>query len=910
MVRRVRGVVFLFSALAFALLLLAGSAEASHLRGGSLEWRTLDDPLEVEFDGSFLARTSYYGATPERGASIQSGVLSSGGGSVSFDWIVTYVNERDDWFAAKMQMEDGSKPRILFQEPPAEGEAWIVSHTANARLGNNHVNNPDQNMIFRTYVELDGVTATRSPRAFMPPFINCPIEGDCTFRVPTVAKNPVFSFAYAEEAGAGKSAGEDEISEVTGQQIGSSFRPPGPPDAPNAAAIDSETGVITWNTRGATLASSYDTTLYSAQVSITDDRGKVPVDFFIRLSDSAPAPPEWLEPTPCGETLTSRVHGTISFEVAARSPEGDYVTIAAPDLPPGSSFVELAEGNPARFHVQVPIDGNDDEVLLFLAHDDLGGVAEPCQVHIVRVQNIAPVASFESSGRSDAGTPWTFTDTSTDADGTVESLQWDIHDDGTVDGTKKELKHTFPARGTYPVRLTVTDNEGAQTSVVQDVVIDNDPPKAVAEVPVQAWPNEEVNFADDSVDPDGTLVRRTWTVDGIELKAGQAAQIFQERRSYLVCLEVEDDAGSTDRDCRVLEILNHAPTVQIGVTEPVLLATGYAYEFACNASDLDGDQVRRCVWTFEGKELEGMNVRHSFSMVGTHTVKALAYDEYGGVGEATVAVRVLNTSPVAALSAFLVEGEPGTVAFQSQGTDSDGHLVAFAWEFGDGSSSAEETTKHTFADPGQTYQVRFSVTDDQGARSTIVRNVRPADLGTAVDRDGDGVPDGLDVCPDHPDPAQADADKDGIGDACEELLPGEDADGDGVANGDDDFPLDPNEQVDTDGDGIGDNSDPDDDNDGLTDDQEAILGTNPKRADTDGDGISDRLELDAGTDPLLAPAPPALPPAQLPPAPPPPRSLTWLWVSIAAAGVAGLGGIGWILWKARTPGVAWRRSER
>ncbi|TIC89092.1 Stk1 family PASTA domain-containing Ser/Thr kinase [Nocardioides sp. GY 10113] len=39
------------------------------------------------------------------------------------------------------------------------------------------------------------------------------------------------------------------------------------------------------------------------------------------------------------------------------------------------------------------------------------------------------------------------------------------------------------------------------------------------------------------------------------------------------------------------------------------------------------------------------------------------------------------------------------------------------------------------------------------------------------------------------------------------------------------------------------------DGDGLTDDQEAELGTDPKKADTDGDGLDDKAEVDAGTDP-------------------------------------------------------------
>jgi CSLREA domain-containing protein len=68
-----------------------------------------------------------------------------------------------------------------------------------------------------------------------------------------------------------------------------------------------------------------------------------------------------------------------------------------------------------------------------------------------------------------------------------------------------------------------------------------------------------------------------------------------------------------------------------------------------------------------------------------------------------------------------------------------------------------------------------------------------------LDRDGDGVPDASDLCPDDFDPDQADADADGAGDAC----------------------------------------DADDDGDGVSDLDEAAAGTDPQRADTDGDGLGD-----------------------------------------------------------------------
>jgi gliding motility-associated-like protein len=59
-----------------------------------------------------------------------------------------------------------------------------------------------------------------------------------------------------------------------------------------------------------------------------------------------------------------------------------------------------------------------------------------------------------------------------------------------------------------------------------------------------------------------------------------------------------------------------------------------------------------------------------------------------------------------------------------------------------------------------------------------------------------------------------------------------------------------NPSPDTDGDGIKDNCDDDDDNDGLSDEEEALLGTDPLNPDTDGDGVMDGVEVADNTDPL------------------------------------------------------------
>src|SRR4029453_3259396 len=63
---------------------------------------------------------------------------------------------------------------------------------------------------------------------------------------------------------------------------------------------------------------------------------------------------------------------------------------------------------------------------------------------------------------------------SSDSDGTIVSRSWDF--DGVSGGSGILASRTFPAAGTYPVSLTVTDDDGATATTTQSVTVSAPPP--------------------------------------------------------------------------------------------------------------------------------------------------------------------------------------------------------------------------------------------------------------------------------------------------------------------------------------------------------------------------------------------------------------------------------------------------
>jgi PKD repeat protein len=87
-------------------------------------------------------------------------------------------------------------------------------------------------------------------------------------------------------------------------------------------------------------------------------------------------------------------------------------------------------------------------------------------------RNRDPIAGFTfSPGYPTLGEQVQFRNDTKDLDGRIVAYEWDVNDDGTVDGTSPRLNYTFTRPGKYDVRLMIEDNNGATANVTKTVSV-------------------------------------------------------------------------------------------------------------------------------------------------------------------------------------------------------------------------------------------------------------------------------------------------------------------------------------------------------------------------------------------------------------------------------------------------------
>lgn len=72
-----------------------------------------------------------------------------------------------------------------------------------------------------------------------------------------------------------------------------------------------------------------------------------------------------------------------------------------------------------------------------------------------------------------------------------------------------------------------------------------------------------------------------------------------------------------------------------------------------------------------------------------------------------------------------------TATFTDNSIDSDGSVEAWAWDFGDSTTSTDQNPSHTYT-AGKTYTVTLTVTDDEGASGSVSQDVTVTDENNTI----------------------------------------------------------------------------------------------------------------------------------------------------------------------------------
>lgn len=314
------------------------------------------------------------------------------------------------------------------------------------------------------------------------------------------------------------------------------------------------------------------------------------------------------------------------------------------------------------------------------------------------------------------------------------SWHWEFGDGNTTDLPGPQ--HSYSRDGTYNVTLTVMDDDGANASLSQTVLIGNALPRGDFSIdPRRPTPNNTVRFSSAISDPDGTISNYHWDFGDGNSSSGSSLDAVEHMYEivgfYTVHLFAADDDNGTLVLNQTIEVATLPPvasfTWHTDTEEPP--RTGENITFADASTDGDREIV---FWAWEFGDGTSSTTNdsseadqiHQFAKGGEYKVRLTVTDESGKIHFHSQRIIIENRVPSAHIS-FKPEAPTlgQSVRFIANASDPDGEIASYQWRFGDGGASSATNPVHTYTAKGN-FDVRLTVTDDDGFSHTVSRMVQ------------------------------------------------------------------------------------------------------------------------------------------------------------------------------------------
>jgi gliding motility-associated-like protein len=362
-----------------------------------------------------------------------------------------------------------------------------------------------------------------------------------------------------------------------------------------------------------------------------------------------------------------------------------------------------------------------------------------------------PVAGFSFTTPVCETKVVTFSDNTLPTEGSLATWTWDFGDGSplNVRNNNTPFNHIFPAFGTYPVKLTVTTNNGCLSIPKIISVTVNPQPKVNFDIPASVClPNANVTFNNLSSIADGTEAsfNYLWNFGdpgsgSVNTSTGRSpSHTYTGTGPFNINLQVISGAGCIHDTTIILNTIHPQPIAAFS-TDKIDVCIGGSITFTDNTNPLDGTTTQ---WNWildDGNVRNTPTFTYTYGAEGTYRVGLFVFNNHGC--RSTTANTTVFVNPYPSANAgpdkFMLEG--GQVMLTP--AVPIGINVTYLWS--PAATLNNATISNPLASPKDDITYTLTVTSDKGCVArpdqVFVKVLKMPAIPNIFSPNGDGIHD-------------------------------------------------------------------------------------------------------------------------------------------------------------------------
>ncbi|MBT6834547.1 MAG: PKD domain-containing protein [Bacteroidetes bacterium] len=319
----------------------------------------------------------------------------------------------------------------------------------------------------------------------------------------------------------------------------------------------------------------------------------------------------------------------------------------------------------------------------------------------------APKADFSIDMNLCSSEISTIINNSTDADAYFWYLE-----DSMISNLKNPLALSFPAVGSYDIKLIVTGS-GCIDSLTKTVIVNANPQARFSFSEIC----NGARFIDSTINS----VYRIWDFgDGDTSILSDINHTYSSSGTYQVKLKAINSDGCTDSSMLTV-IIPEAPKADFSID--FIVCASETISIINNSTD-----ASNYFWDLGDSRTSNLMTPEAFSYntVGSYQIKLVASTSV--CSDSLIQTVFVMPNPAVKFGSITIADS--TIQFHDSSTISAGSIVSWDWNFGDGKTSTIQHPVHIFSSPG-TYTVKLCVSSNDGCEDCDIKSITV--MATGID---------------------------------------------------------------------------------------------------------------------------------------------------------------------------------